>query len=175
MPESARRANALTAARMDAYRKILETVKGVNLTAEATVENSMVTGDIIVSKVEGVVRGARLVGEPRYFSDLSVQVTYEMDLHGDLNDALLPATTSQGQVLEGARGAALCPTCGQPWPVDRAVPEGITLVSAGGDGATAGRGLHRFDRGRARPGCGARPGAPASSVKPAARCTARRS
>jgi len=54
---SPQRAGALRAARMDALRNLLETVKGINLNSETLVENAVVTNDQILTKVEGAVRG----------------------------------------------------------------------------------------------------------------------
>jgi len=128
MPEAAQRAGALTAARLDAGRKFLETIKGMNLTSETTVRNAMVENDVIVSRVEGVVKGMRQAGEPRYMSTGDVEVDFEVPITGNLADALLPEQMGGLQPL----GRPLCPTCGQPWPAGKPVPPGVTLIQPGG-------------------------------------------
>lgn len=90
MPLQAQRAGALRAAKLNAMRNLLETVKGINLTSETTVENAMVTNDVIVTRVEGVLRNFEVIGEPRYMSTGDVEVTVRMYLTGELADALLP-------------------------------------------------------------------------------------
>lgn len=129
MPLQAQRAGAVRAAKLNALRNLLEVVKGINLTSETTVENSMVTNDVIVTRIEGVIRNFTQVGEPRYFSTGDVEVVIEVPLTGDLSNVLLPG--QMGVSSYGAVGGqALCPTCGQPWPTGRPVPAGVTLQTS---------------------------------------------
>ncbi|MFC1619169.1 hypothetical protein ACFL45_04410 [Candidatus Neomarinimicrobiota bacterium] len=90
----AARAGAITAARMDAYRRLLEMVMGVRVTSETTVQNSMVGNDVITTQVNGMVRGARQVGDAKYLSDTSVEITMEVPMSG-IMDILLPAVPAQ--------------------------------------------------------------------------------
>ena len=126
MPLQAARAGALTAAKLNALRNLLEIVKGISLTSETTVENSMLSSDVIVTRVEGVLRNFYIVGEPRYMSTGDVEVTVEMPLTGDLSNVLLPGSMSRGS-YGTSTGQAVCPTCGQPWPAHRQVPPGVAL------------------------------------------------
>ena len=54
---------ARRAAVVDGYRQLAEVVKGVNVDSETTVENMMVTSDVIKTKVSGLIQGARVVAE----------------------------------------------------------------------------------------------------------------
>jgi len=54
---------ARRAAMADAYRTLLETIKGVKVDSSTTVENFMVTQDIIKTEINGVVKGAKVVKE----------------------------------------------------------------------------------------------------------------
>jgi hypothetical protein len=77
----------------------------MHLTSETTVRNAMVENDVIVSRVEGVVRNFRKVGE-RYLSDGSVEVDVEIPISGVLTDALLPTQIGgqqPGQVYGGVQ------------------------------------------------------------------------
>ncbi len=87
-PPSAARRLAMRAAELDALRNILETVKGVYIDAQTTVENAMVTSDVIHAKVEGVIRGFKKT-DVRYMSDGSVEIDVEVSL-GDIAGVLLP-------------------------------------------------------------------------------------
>ena len=89
MPPAAQRAGALEAAKRVALRNLLETVKGMTINSETTVENAMVISDIINTRVSGIVRNFKVV-EQRYMSDGSVEVDIEIPLSGVLTDALLP-------------------------------------------------------------------------------------
>lgn len=59
----------------------------------------------------------------KFLSDGTVAVDYEMALTGSVLQTLMPRTGGGIPV-----GPMACPTCGQPWPEDREVPPGITLV-----------------------------------------------
>ena len=89
----AARANAIRAARVDALRNLVEAVKAVRVTSETTVNNNMVENDIIRTKVEAMVRGAQQVGEVKYLSDASVEVTMAVPMSG-IMDVVLPTTAS---------------------------------------------------------------------------------
>ncbi len=90
LPPSAQRKNALRAAQLDAMRNMIETLNGVLLTSETTVENAMMSSDIIKTQVEGIVKNFRFTSKPRYMSDGSVEVDMEMLLTGKVGDVLYP-------------------------------------------------------------------------------------
>ncbi|MBD3168057.1 MAG: hypothetical protein GF307_01145 [candidate division Zixibacteria bacterium] len=94
------RTSALTAARIDAYRRLMEIVKGVNLTAETVVNNSMVESDVIRVTVEGTLKGFRQVGPPRYMDDGTVELDVEVALSGKILGVVLPPTGSKQAEME---------------------------------------------------------------------------
>lgn len=51
------------AAMLDGYRALAEQVKGVHITAETTIESQIVSGDIIETKVSGIIRDAKILSE----------------------------------------------------------------------------------------------------------------
>lgn len=87
------RAGVIIAAKMDALRNLLGTINGIALTSETTVENQMLSNDVIKTRVEGIARNYRMVGEPRYYDDGSIEVTIEMSLDGPFMEAVLSAST----------------------------------------------------------------------------------
>ena len=117
----AARANAIRAAKMDALRNLVEAVKDVRITSETTVSNNMVESDVITSKVEAMVRGAQQVGDVRYLSDSSVELTMEVPLSGIMDlvmptaEGTLPLTLGQPTTLaEGTSPSAVPAIPGQP-------------------------------------------------------------
>jgi hypothetical protein len=77
-----------------AQRNLLEIVKGVRVDSETRVENFMTDYDVVYSRVEGYVKGARQVGPARFDSLAGiVEVELEMPIYGEegLSDALTPA------------------------------------------------------------------------------------
>ena len=94
------RTSALTAARIDAYRRLMEVIKGVNLTAETVVNNSMVESDVIRTAVEGTLKGFRQVGAPRYMEDGTIELDVEASLTGKILGVLLPPTGAKQVELE---------------------------------------------------------------------------
>ncbi len=124
---NAAQARAMTerAAQAVAYRNLLEAVKGVRVDSTTTVENFMVTSDVIKTEVSGFIQGAMIMNK-KYMSDGSVEVTVGMKLTGALADALLPkgqttppvppvgaASAATGQIYTGlivdARGLGVRP------------------------------------------------------------------
>lgn len=63
MPAGSAKVLARRAAVVDAQRNLLESVKGVAVDSETTVENFMLKSDIIHTKVNGIITGARVVSE----------------------------------------------------------------------------------------------------------------
>jgi hypothetical protein len=109
LPLVSQRATAIRAAKLDAWRNLLETLQGVSITSETTVRNAMVENDVIMTRVQGVLKGYRTVGEPKYLSDGSVEVTVEIPLTGALTDAILPNQLD-----------------GQPWMTGQPIPQGVS-------------------------------------------------
>jgi hypothetical protein len=101
VPMAARRAGALEAAKRVALRNLLETVKGMAITSETTVENAMMVSDVINTQVQGAVRNFRVV-DTRYMSSGDVEVDVEVPLSGVLTDALLPQQDTGGMLLPGS-------------------------------------------------------------------------
>ncbi len=87
---------ALRAAKMDAMRNLLEVTKGVRIDSTTTVKNYAVENDVIMSRVQGVVRGAQIVNR-EYMSDGTVEVTMQMSLNGDLAHIVLPQDTTPSE------------------------------------------------------------------------------
>jgi hypothetical protein len=85
------RAMAERAAQVVAYRNLLEVVKGVRVDSNTTVENFIVTSDVVRTEVSGIIQGATIM-DKKYLSDGSVEVTVGMRLTGALAEALLPKT-----------------------------------------------------------------------------------
>ncbi len=86
---AAARLGAERAAKADALRNILETIKGVRIDSQTLVVNSITESDVIRTQVQGIIQGARIV-TTRYLSDGAVEVTVELPLTGPLTQTLLP-------------------------------------------------------------------------------------
>jgi hypothetical protein len=113
------RLGAERAAKMDAFRNILEAVKGVRLSSGQSVSAMMDTSPQLKSRVEGVLRSFKVV-DTRYYSDGGVDVVVQAPLTGVILDALLPKAGSSEDKTTGvmsehtglvvnARGLALTP------------------------------------------------------------------
>ncbi len=72
-----------------ALRNLLEVAKGVNVDSATTVNNYVTVNDEVRTKVEGMVRGAKVVKEEE-LPDGSIETTVEMKLAGDFSDAVVP-------------------------------------------------------------------------------------
>ena len=90
-------AMARVAAIADAQRNLLAAVQGVQVDSETTVENMMVSSDIIRTRVSGLVKGARIVSEGEVAGG-GYSVTMEMPLFGA--SGIAPAVIERPPVVE---------------------------------------------------------------------------
>jgi hypothetical protein len=90
------RPNALRAARVVAYRDLLEVVNGVRVDSTTTVKDFIVESDVINTKVEGIVKGAKVMKE-EYMSDGTVEVTVRMPLSGNFASVIVPRILEKRQ------------------------------------------------------------------------------
>ena len=67
------------AAKLDAYRNLLEQAYGVQITSNSTVRDFVLQSDTIRARVEAFIKGATVV-DTRHLSDGSVEVDMEMTL-----------------------------------------------------------------------------------------------
>ncbi|MEE9295573.1 MAG: hypothetical protein V3W34_11510 [Phycisphaerae bacterium] len=68
---------ARRAAEADAYRKIAETIKGIQINSETYVRDFVTESDVIESGLDELIKGVRL-GRPTYFDDGMCQVDAEV-------------------------------------------------------------------------------------------------
>ena len=90
--------NGYRAATVDAYRLIAEEVHGVQIDADTTVENSILTSDIVKTKVNGVIKGAKVVSRS-VDGNGYYHVVMELPVYGGANSlaaAVLPQVPQQG-------------------------------------------------------------------------------
>jgi hypothetical protein len=82
------RLGAERVAKMDALRNILETLKGVQVNSEITVEKEIITNEKMKAKVEGLARNFKVLNI-KYYSDGGVDVVVQMSLDGPLASTLV--------------------------------------------------------------------------------------
>ncbi|MEA1935343.1 MAG: hypothetical protein U9M96_00800 [Thermodesulfobacteriota bacterium] len=92
---------ALRAAKLDAYRNLLEVVKGVRVNSTTLVEDFAVKSDTIRTQVDGLVKGAQIVKKD-YLSDGTVEMTMRMSLSGGLMQVILPKVAEVEQAEKPA-------------------------------------------------------------------------
>lgn len=95
------RIGAEKAAKLDALRNCMEALRGVQVQAGQTVGAALGSDAALAGRVEGLVRGFRVVGKPRYFSDGGVEMDVEVPLEGALSDALVPKPEPRPPRAEG--------------------------------------------------------------------------
>ncbi len=69
------------AAELDAYRKVLEIVKGVRVDSNWTVDDMMKSVPEVKTTVEGLIKGMKRI-DTKYYSDGGVDVIVQVDLEG---------------------------------------------------------------------------------------------
>jgi hypothetical protein len=96
------RIGAERAAKADAMRNILETLKGVNVSGGKTVADSMKDSGVS-AKVQGAIRNFK-VADTRYFDDGGVEVDVEMPLDG-LIETLVPGGAKKAEATPAKAGS----------------------------------------------------------------------
>ena len=93
---------AKRAARVVAYRNLLEIVQGIRVDSQTLVKNYMVENDEINTKVQGIIKGARVTNQQE-FPDGSVEVTVEMGLNTELARVIpqQPKKPMQMPIIQG--------------------------------------------------------------------------
>lgn len=89
-------------AKVISQRNMIEVIKGVSITSEATVKNGLDSSEIIKSRVDGVIRGAQIVSTKYNYDTKSSIVTSKLELGKDLLAALLsdPSLLSWNEKVE---------------------------------------------------------------------------
>lgn len=82
-----------------AQRNLLEIVEGVKITGTTTVKDKVTEGDLIITQVEGVIKGAQQVGEPE-ITENYVQVTLRMPIYAQNGLAPLVHEKEENQQIE---------------------------------------------------------------------------
>ncbi len=112
------RLGAERAAKMDAYRNVLEAIKGARLEGKGTAGQSLEASPELKSKVEGVIQGFKVV-DTKYYSDGGVEVIIEGPIDGVLAD-LVPSAGKKAEaggvaedgttgIIVNAKGVPLTP------------------------------------------------------------------
>lgn len=70
---------AQRAAQLDAYRNMAETIKGIKIDSQTTVQDFVAESDVINAALDTFIKGIRVTGT-QYLPDLTVEVTVEVTL-----------------------------------------------------------------------------------------------
>lgn len=104
------RIGAEKAAKLDALRNCLETIKGIQLESGKSAGSAMQSDSAMRAKVEGVIKKFT-VAKPRYYGDSSIEVDVTVPLEGALSEVLMPkgegATTPASAPAGDAPGTSL--------------------------------------------------------------------
>lgn len=105
---------AMRAAKVDAYRNLLEITKGVQVDSATSVKDFTVESDVINTQVNGLVKGAVVVDQ-QYMSDGTVEVRLRMPLYGNLAQIIMPLAMAKPPVAP-APSAPEAPAPAAPAP-----------------------------------------------------------
>ena len=99
MPYPQAKLMAQRAAIVVAQRNLLEIIKGVRVTSETKVQDMMTKSDYIITRIDGIVKGARMLGEP-VEKDGIVEVEMGIPIYGDSSSSLAPIFTKKEKEKE---------------------------------------------------------------------------
>lgn len=108
--EAGVRALALRAATLDASRRLLALARSVRTEGTATVADFAAKSDLVLAKIEDMIRGAKVVRR-EYLSDGTVVVTLALPLYGGFSQLVLPPGIQQIEPVRPiyAKGATAIP------------------------------------------------------------------
>ncbi|KAK3604035.1 hypothetical protein CHS0354_026836 [Potamilus streckersoni] len=95
--------SAVRAATVVAQRNLLETIQGIQITSNTTVESGIAQNDTIVTRLEGTLKRSQAIGKPSFLNDGSVSVVVRYFM-SDLNALLVsrdPYGASSGSKSQG--------------------------------------------------------------------------
>jgi hypothetical protein len=109
-PKSEAKALAIRGATVDAQRNLLETIKGVRIVSETRVSDLTTKSDYILAQLDGVIKGAAMVGEPRETKDGRIEVTMQVPIYGPAGIAPPVAKEiAKGKPATGPKAAEALP------------------------------------------------------------------
>ncbi len=97
------RLNAERAAKLDAYRKIINTLQGIQVSGTLSGRQALSQGQVR-TQVEGIVRGCK-IADTRYYRDGGVNVVLRCPLDGGLATSLAPISARKAARVAGAESA----------------------------------------------------------------------
>ncbi|MDX9702037.1 MAG: hypothetical protein RBU23_03230 [Candidatus Auribacterota bacterium] len=75
-------------AQVDAYRKLSEMIKGLQLSATTYVRDFVTESDVIRTRFEDFIKGAKMIGEPRFIEEADGSLTAEVDVQVTLEQVM---------------------------------------------------------------------------------------
>lgn len=90
---------AKRAAKVDAYRNLVEVIKGVQVTSNTSVEDMMLESDTIKTRTGGMLKGARVV-DVTYSNDGGCEITMEVNIDKSGEFLLTALNTDNVQVTD---------------------------------------------------------------------------
>jgi len=118
---------ALRAARLDAYRNLLEVTKGVRVDSTTVVKDFTVQSDIINTQVDGLVKNAKVVNQ-EYMSDGTVEVTVRMPIGGGFAQIIVPRAFDRRPAVTPPARPPVAPPTAAPPPVAPPAPPAVSGV-----------------------------------------------
>ena len=77
------------AAIIDGYRNLSEQTRAINITAETTIESQIISSDIVKSKVEAVIRGAKILSEEYLAEGVKITLLADKITYGRLKSYII--------------------------------------------------------------------------------------
>ncbi len=113
---------ALEKAKMSAENNLLNAAQLLPLTANSNVGDA---AQPMIASLRDLVKRFTIV-DTRSMSDMTLEVDVELPFTGEFASMLLPPDVGNEKLQLGSE--PFCPTCGQPWPKGKPVPEGVKLI-----------------------------------------------
>lgn len=123
--DARQRIAAIEHAKSAAVENLFKAIQALTVNSNGTIQDALKKRAITVAMLRARAKRFTII-DTRSMSDLSIEIDVELPMTGNLLPLFYPKTGRVGELRVSSQ--PLCPTCFQPWPEGREVPEHVHVI-----------------------------------------------